>query len=159
MGAGAAGAFTAAASGALSAAVGTEARTLPRMAWLPPHPDRAEAITLAVTPEGIEDESQLAALKQTGHLGALVPAHGEPLIRCHRDECGFKGGDELVLAVPVGQMDPQEAGGEVLELTEALSRAEVGRLPGHYFAGDPATTGSGVLAGRRETTWVTGMAG
>ena len=36
----------------------------------------------------------------TGHLAALVPGQGEPLIRCHRAERGFKAGDELVRAVP-----------------------------------------------------------
>jgi hypothetical protein len=36
----------------------------------------------------------------TGHLAGPGPGQGEPLIRCHRAEPGFKGGDELVRAVP-----------------------------------------------------------
>jgi hypothetical protein len=39
-------------------------------------------------------------LVMTGHLAALVSGQGEPLIRCHRAEPGFKGGDKLVRAVP-----------------------------------------------------------
>jgi len=49
----------------------------------------------------------------------------------------------------------------LLRLTEALGSAAPCRMPkdGRYSVGDPATTDSGVLAGRREITWVTGMAG
>jgi hypothetical protein len=50
----------------------------------------------------------------------------------------------------------------LLELTQALSRAEFCRMPGdgRYFVDDVAATCSGVIAeGRREITWVTGMAG